>query len=122
MSALSDAIAAWQALSAKERAHLEDYLVDDTRERREELAKISVNPTRQTKKERDYLAKWIRVNEAGLVLLKAASSAPVAGAPALERLKAAAAKHGRLSAPEGFAELLGVDLTDAERAQLRGGR
>lgn len=40
----------------------------------------------------------------------------------LDRVKAAAQEHGPLTAPEGFAALLDVDLTPAERAQLRGRR
>lgn len=37
----------------------------------------------------------------------------------LERLKAAAQQHGPLSGSEGFCALLGVELSDAERRQLR---
>lgn len=95
MSALGDAIAAWRALFSEERARLTDYLVDDTRERREEVAKLSVNPTRKMKTERAALESWIRVNEAAIALLEAAARAPVGTAPPLERIKEAARRAAR---------------------------
>lgn len=56
-----------------------------------------------------------------IVIGHSAEIASIHDAP-LDRVKAAAQEHGPLSAPDGFAALLGCDLTPAERAQLRGRR
>lgn len=53
--------------------------------------------------------------------LKATEAAQVVGHDILDRVKDAAQTHGPLTGPEGFCALFSVPLTDAERAQLRGG-
>lgn len=93
MSALRDAIAAWQALSPEDRRHLTAYLQDDTQEGTLALAKIVRRDREGYRGEREDMARRVRVNEAALALLEAAMQTALPETPAIERLKAAARRR-----------------------------